>query len=131
MSDSLSQILKNHTQKQNETKKQNEQLRKNAITATNKLTDNLTTYVNEGVSEMFIRQKELEQESRKLANQTSRYANQTQQWLSLVDNFNIALKELGDVKNWAEIMENDMKVVMSTLEYVNQGTIAGEPVNQN
>jgi hypothetical protein len=41
---------------------------------------------------MFIRQKELEQESRKLANQTSRYANQTQQWLSLVDNFNMALK---------------------------------------
>ena len=30
--------------------------------------------------------------SRKLANQTTRYANQTQQWLTLVDGFNMSLK---------------------------------------
>lgn len=31
------------------------------------------------------------------------------------------MKELGDVKNWAEIMEHDMRSVMSTLEFVHQG----------
>ncbi|CAO3628074.1 unnamed protein product [Mucor hiemalis] len=92
MSHSLAQLLKTHTQQQVETKKHNEQLKKNAVQATNELTDSLTEYVNDGVTEIFSRQKELEQLSRKLANQTTRYANQTQQWLTLVDNFNMSLK---------------------------------------
>ncbi|KAI7891475.1 GCN5-like 1 [Mucor mucedo] len=120
MSDSLSQLLKNHNQQQAEIKKQNEQLKKSAVQSTNELTDSLTEYVNEGVTEIFSKQKELEQLSRKLANQTTRYANQTQQWLTLVDSFNMSLKELGDVRNWAEIMEHDMKTVMATLEFVHQ-----------
>ncbi|GAA5799984.1 hypothetical protein HPULCUR_005405 [Helicostylum pulchrum] len=127
MSDSLSQLLKNHNQQQAEVKKQNEQLKKNAVQSTNELTDSLTEYVNEGVTEIFSKQKELEQLSRKLANQTTRYANQTQQWLTLVDSFNMSLKELGDIRNWAEVMEHDMKTVMTTLEFVHQGTIDGEP----
>ncbi|KAI8079561.1 biogenesis of lysosome-related organelles complex 1 subunit 1, partial [Gilbertella persicaria] len=128
MSDSLSSLLKAHNEKQAETKRHNEQLKKNAIQSVNELTDSLTEYVNEGVNEIFSKQKELEQQSRKLANQTTRYASQTQQWLTLVDNFNMSLKELGDVKNWAEIMEHDMKTIMSTLEFVHQGTIGGERV---
>ncbi|GAN08926.1 GCN5-like 1 domain-containing protein [Mucor ambiguus] len=147
MSESLSQLLKSHNQKQNEARKQNEQLKNNAIQSTNELTDSITEYVNDGVTEIFSRQKELEQQSRKLANQTTKYANQTQQWLTLVDDFNMSLKvitgsthtqgttdhgviqELGDVRNWAEIMEHDMKTIMSTLEFVHQGTIGGaEPI---
>lgn len=69
MSDSLSQLLKNHNQQQAEVKRQNgkettkleyffivmyllffyvEQLKKNAVQSTNELTDSLTEYVNEG-----------------------------------------------------------------------------------
>ncbi|KAG2237501.1 biogenesis of lysosome-related organelles complex 1 subunit 1-like protein [Thamnidium elegans] len=129
MSDSLSQLLRNHNQQQAEVKRQNEQLKKNAVQSTNELTDSLTEYVNEGVTEIFSKQKELEQLSRKLANQTTRYANQTQQWLTLVDSFNMSLKELGDIRNWAEVMEHDMKTIMSTLEFAHQGTIDGEPIN--
>lgn len=73
------------------------------------------------MSEIFAKQKELEQQSKRLATQVTKYINQTQQWLSLVDNFNHSLKELGDVKNWAQIMEHDMKTVMTTLEFVHQG----------
>ncbi|KAI9473511.1 MAG: biogenesis of lysosome-related organelles complex 1 subunit 1-like protein [Benjaminiella poitrasii] len=128
MSDSLSQLLKEHNQKRAETKRQNEQIKKNAIQTTNELTDALTEHVNEGVAEIFAKQKELEQHSRKLGNQTTRYLNQTQQWLTLVDDFNTSLKELGDVRNWAEIMEHDMRTIMTTLEFVHQGTMDGEPV---
>ncbi|KAG1472250.1 hypothetical protein G6F56_001648 [Rhizopus delemar] len=122
MSDSLSQLVKAHQEKRTELKKNNEQIRKNAMQATHELTDTVNNYMNEGVNDIFIKQKDLEQQSRKLATQTSKYVSQTQQWLSLVDNFNNSLKELGDVKNWAQIMENDMKTIMSTLEFVHQGT---------
>ncbi|CEI92182.1 hypothetical protein RMCBS344292_06451 [Rhizopus microsporus] len=118
MSD-LTLLLKNHNQKKAEIKRNNEQIRKNAIQATNELTDSITDYVNE--DDIFVKQKELEQQSKRLATQVTKYINQTQQWLSLVDNFNHSLKELGDVKNWAQIMEHDMKTVMTTLEFVHQG----------
>ncbi|ORE08192.1 biogenesis of lysosome-related organelles complex 1 subunit 1-like protein [Rhizopus microsporus var. microsporus] len=120
MSD-LTLLLKNHNQKKAEIKRNNEQIRKNAVQATNELTDSITDYVNEEVSDIFAKQKELEQQSKRLATQVTKYINQTQQWLSLVDNFNHSLKELGDVKNWAQIMEHDMKTVMTTLEFVHQG----------
>ena len=44
------------------------------------------------ISEVFVKQKEIEQESRKLSNQTSRYAKQTKQWIQTIDSFNSALK---------------------------------------
>ena len=45
------------------------------------------------------------------------FAKQTQNWLNLVKTFNTTLKDLGDVKNWAKAIEDDMKTVSSTLEY--------------
>ncbi|KAI9268731.1 beta-lactamase-like protein [Sporodiniella umbellata] len=127
MSTSLSQLAKSHQEKKAELKKNNEQIRKNAIQATQQLTVAVNDYMNEEINEIFSKQKDLEHQSRKLASQTQKYATQTQQWLSLVDNFNNSLKELGDVKNWAQIMENDMKTIMSTLEFVHQGTGSAQP----
>ncbi|KAI7863492.1 biogenesis of lysosome-related organelles complex-1 subunit 1 [Spinellus fusiger] len=118
---SLAHLLKTHQQKQADHKRQNDQMRKDVVKTVNELTDTISDKVNEGVSDIFARQKELEQESRKLAAQTTRYMKQTKQWVTLVDNFNASLKELGDVKHWAEIMEHDMHTIMTTLEYVHQG----------
>ncbi|KAI7858142.1 biogenesis of lysosome-related organelles complex-1 subunit 1 [Circinella umbellata] len=128
---SLAQLLKSHQQRQSERKRENEQLRKEAVTTVNELTDSLNDHLNEGVSEVFVRQKELEQASRKLSTQTTKYTKQTKQWLTLVDEFNTALKELGDVKNWATVMENDMRTIMSTLEFVHQGNSSSNINNNN
>ncbi|RUS22142.1 GCN5-like protein 1-domain-containing protein [Endogone sp. FLAS-F59071] len=137
---SLAQLLKTHTQKQANTKRQNEQLRKDAAIAVNQLTDSLTETLNERISEVFTRQKEIEIEARKLSAQTTRYAKQTKQWLNMIEGFNAALKvrgeppwrrgiwrgsatcmEIGDVQNWATIVETDMREVMATLEFVHRG----------
>ncbi|CAO3637496.1 unnamed protein product [Cunninghamella blakesleeana] len=120
---SLSQLLKTHQQKQAETKRYNEQLRKETLETTHALTNSLSNHVSQGVSTMFTRQKALEQESKELVLLTSKYTKQTKQWLTLVNDFNDALKELGDIKNWAQVMENDMKSIMATLDFVYQGTI--------
>ncbi|KAJ2964157.1 hypothetical protein NQZ79_g1020 [Umbelopsis isabellina] len=120
---SLSHLLKVHQKKQTEIKRQNGQLCKDAAKAASDLNETLTSNINERISEIFVRQKDIEQESRKLSNQTARYARQTKQWIQTIDNFNGALKELGDVQNWAEVMENDMRGVMATLELVHHGTL--------
>ncbi|KAG2181195.1 hypothetical protein INT43_008777 [Umbelopsis isabellina] len=123
---SLSHLLKVHQKKQTDIKRQNGQLCKDASKAASDLNETLTTNINERlvfrISEIFVRQKDIEQESRKLSNQTARYTRQTKQWIQTIDNFNGALKELGDVQNWAEVMENDMRGVMATLELVHHGS---------
>jgi hypothetical protein len=90
------------------------QLCKETTAAAAELNDTLTTTINDRydwlafdahvisemevlthqcrISEIFVRQKEIEQESRKLSNQSARYAKQTKQWIQTIDNFNSALK---------------------------------------
>ncbi|SAM04238.1 hypothetical protein [Absidia glauca] len=123
---SLSQLVKAHQQKQVESRRHNDQLRKDALATTHALNDTLSDNINQGVSTMFAKQKALEQESRELAQHTARYTKQTKQWLQLVDDFNDALKELGDVQHWAQVMEQDMRAVMTTLDFVYQGTGSDE-----
>jgi len=49
------------------------------------------------VSQIFVHQKDLEQEARALSTQSARYAKQTAQWLALVENFESSLKVM--IKN--------------------------------
>ena len=43
------------------------------------------------------------------------------QWAQVVSKFNAALKEIGDVENWAERLEDDMHTIVDTLEYIHRG----------
>ncbi|MBO8666427.1 hypothetical protein INO76_15475, partial [Staphylococcus aureus] len=53
--------------------------------------------------------KKLDAEAKQLHQSAIVFSKQTSQWLSLIDNFNSALKELGDVENWTRTIENDMQ----------------------
>uniref|UniRef100_A0A0L8GTY8 Biogenesis of lysosome-related organelles complex 1 subunit 1 n=1 Tax=Octopus bimaculoides TaxID=37653 RepID=A0A0L8GTY8_OCTBM len=50
----------------------------------------------------------------------------TMQWLKLVEDFNTALKEIGDVENWARNIEADMRTISSALEYAYRKTEENE-----
>lgn len=84
--------------------------------ASNELTSKLVDHLNVGVAQAYLNQKKLDAEAKQLHVQANNFAKQTHQWLNLIENFNQALKELGDVENWAKTIESDMKVVTSALE---------------
>ncbi|EDW10077.1 biogenesis of lysosome-related organelles complex 1 subunit 1 [Drosophila mojavensis] len=112
----LSSMVKEHHSKQSKRKQEQEVRRKEAIEASNELTQALVDHLNVGVAQAYLNQKRLDVEAKQLHVGATNFAKQTHQWLQLIDNFSSALKELGDVENWARSIEGDMQVIQQTLE---------------
>ncbi|XP_067881012.1 biogenesis of lysosome-related organelles complex 1 subunit 1 [Heterodontus francisci] len=119
----LSRLLKEHQTKQNERKEVQEKRRREAVAAATRLTEALVDHLNVGVAQAYVNQRKLDNEVKTLQIQAAQFAKQTQQWLGMVDNFNQALKEIGDVENWARSIEMDMRTIATALEYVYKGQL--------
>ncbi|XP_072349782.1 biogenesis of lysosome-related organelles complex 1 subunit 1-like isoform X2 [Scyliorhinus torazame] len=119
----LSRLLKDHQAKQNERKELQEKRRKDAVAAATCLTEALVDHLNVGVAQAYVNQRKLDNEVKTLQIQAAQFAKQTQQWLGMVDSFNQALKEIGDVENWARSIEMDMRTIATALEYVYKGQL--------
>ncbi|KAL3268085.1 hypothetical protein HHI36_007212 [Cryptolaemus montrouzieri] len=114
----LLSMVKDHQTKQAVKKEIQEIKRKEACVAANQLTQALVDHLNVGVAQAYLNQKKLDAEAKQLHTSAVNFSKQTQQWLNLVENFNSALKELGDVENWAKTIENEIKVITNALETV-------------
>ncbi|XP_075952920.1 biogenesis of lysosome-related organelles complex 1 subunit 1 isoform X1 [Anarhichas minor] len=145
----LSRLLKEHQAKQNERKEQQERRRREAISAATCLTEALVDHLNVGllppgsqtpptevtvdeyctpapktrVAQAYVNQRKLDHEVKTLQVQASQFSKQTAQWISMVEGFNQALKEIGDVENWARSIEMDMRTIATALEYVHKGPL--------
>ncbi|XP_075237533.1 biogenesis of lysosome-related organelles complex 1 subunit 1 [Lycorma delicatula] len=113
----LSSMVKEHQSKQAGRKEEQESKRKEAVAAASNLTHALVDHLNVGVAQAYLNQKRLDAEAKQLHQNANNFSKQTQQWLTLVESFSGALKEIGDVENWAKSIEDDMKVITCALEY--------------
>jgi uncharacterized protein YecA (UPF0149 family) len=53
----------------------------------------------------------LERQEAELAEHTAQLARQNEQWAGLTEDARRGLKEIGDVQNWAEVIERDLLVL--------------------
>ncbi|KAG1941095.1 biogenesis of lysosome-related organelles complex 1 subunit [Pimephales promelas] len=81
------------------------------------------SYFSSRVAQAYVNQRKLDHEVKTLQVQASQFSKQTAQWISMVENFNQALKEIGDVENWARSIEMDMRTIATALEYVHKGPV--------
>ncbi|XP_011314792.1 biogenesis of lysosome-related organelles complex 1 subunit 1 [Fopius arisanus] len=128
----LSSIVKEHQSKQHARKELQEQKRKEAIQAANNLTQALVDHLNVGVAQAYLNQKKLDAEAKQLQQSATTFAKQTHSWLTLVESFSSALKEIGDAENWARSIEGDMRTIATALEYSYKATqeVHGPTPNQ-
>uniref|UniRef100_A0A8D0CKW9 Biogenesis of lysosome-related organelles complex 1 subunit 1 n=1 Tax=Scleropages formosus TaxID=113540 RepID=A0A8D0CKW9_SCLFO len=119
----IRRIATEHQAKQNERKELQERRRREAIAAATCLTEALVDHLNVGVAQAYVNQRKLDHEVKTLQVQASQFAKQTSQWISMVESFNQALKEIGDVENWARSIEMDMRTIATALEYVHKGQL--------
>ncbi|KAJ2810778.1 DNA-directed RNA polymerases I, II, and III subunit RPABC3 [Coemansia furcata] len=126
----LADILRDHQGSQAEHKRASEQLRKDAVRDIGSLCDSATTSLSKQLARVLENQREIEALSRDCAHLVQNHTRSTLKWTKLVDQFSTALKELGDVSNWAHVIERDMLDVAATLELVhaslNPATTAGD-----
>lgn len=97
-----------------------------AVNAAQVVTKTLVGSMNEGVAQIFQTQKQLEGEVRHLQTSLVKYTKLSNQWVTMIDGFNQALKEIGDVENWAQRIEADMRTIAEGLEHVHEGDIAAQ-----
>eukprot|EP00002_Diphylleia_rotans_P000788 TRINITY_DN10416_c0_g1_i1.p1 TRINITY_DN10416_c0_g1~~TRINITY_DN10416_c0_g1_i1.p1 ORF type:complete len:160 (+),score=39.09 TRINITY_DN10416_c0_g1_i1:426-905(+) len=118
----LSRLVREHELKQKALRDECEKRKREALVNVGTVSSVMMDSVNIGVATVFANQKQLDSETKLLQAQSARFAKQAQDWIALMDKFNQSLKELGDVENWAKIIENDMKQIATSLEYVHRET---------
>eukprot|EP01090_Pellita_catalonica_P006631 TRINITY_DN16901_c0_g1_i1.p1 TRINITY_DN16901_c0_g1~~TRINITY_DN16901_c0_g1_i1.p1 ORF type:complete len:203 (+),score=48.61 TRINITY_DN16901_c0_g1_i1:91-699(+) len=120
---SLSKLLEEHRVAQARVKQANERRKERAQINASKVTNGMMDAVNLGVERVFKNQHLIEKEASLLQRHTTEFTKQTAQWLLLIDNFNKALKELGDIENWAETIEKDMFTISKLLEFAHKQSL--------
>jgi len=115
----LSSMVKEHKSKQSKHAQIQEKRKQEAVSALYKLNEGLLNTVNQGVSTAYKNQRQLDVELKQLQNQTTKFVGLASSWNTELKAFHNALKELGDVENWATSIENDLKDVVQTIEMLN------------
>jgi len=87
-----------------------------AVTATLKsVGSSYNTDLQQRAADLHANSKAIEKQERELAKQTAALAKQSAQWEKLIGKSTKQLNEIGDVQNWAEVIERDLLVIEETL----------------
>lgn len=62
----------------------------------------------------------LDNQSKALGNKTNQLVKTTKQWSGMADGARGKLKEIGDIQNWAEVIEHDLLLIEETLRIVHE-----------
>ncbi|ORX49948.1 hypothetical protein BCR36DRAFT_583556 [Piromyces finnis] len=117
----LSKIYKENKDIKKKIKYFSENERKDNIMISSELNDIIVDEINSDISVLFKNEKKIEIESNKLQSLIIQHSKDILQWNDLTKMLDNSLKELGDVENWIELIERDMKIITSTLEFKCQG----------
>jgi tellurite resistance protein len=69
-------------------------------------------------SDLHTNSEAITKQEKELAKQTAALAKQSAQWQKLADTSTKKLNEIGDIQNWAEMIERDLLVLEETVRLV-------------
>jgi DNA-binding helix-hairpin-helix protein with protein kinase domain len=87
-----------------------------AIESCNKFSKVMLDYANRGAEGVYASQIEIEKQSKLLEKEAEKLVKNVDRWTEMYKKFNVALKEVGEVENWANAIEKDLKFVVDQLQ---------------
>uniref|UniRef100_A0A7E4VMU1 Biogenesis of lysosome-related organelles complex 1 subunit 1 n=1 Tax=Panagrellus redivivus TaxID=6233 RepID=A0A7E4VMU1_PANRE len=114
----LPELVKEAATKQQYRKELQERRKNEAIVAAHAFSNSIVDHLNSKVSHAYHNQKRIDVESKKLGANAGALLKQAEEWAEIIESFTDAIKELGDVKTWGSVIENDMKIVAATMSEV-------------
>eukprot|EP01127_Copromyxa_protea_P004073 TRINITY_DN1388_c0_g1_i1.p1 TRINITY_DN1388_c0_g1~~TRINITY_DN1388_c0_g1_i1.p1 ORF type:complete len:132 (+),score=29.28 TRINITY_DN1388_c0_g1_i1:50-397(+) len=109
-----------HQQKKERDQAEQEKLQKAVVESVQVVAEQMMDSINAGVTTVFQNQRAIEAESRKLEAQAAKLTSQSVKWVKLLEEFQDGLKELGDVENWAQAIETDMREINEALQTIHK-----------
>ncbi|CAZ82590.1 unnamed protein product [Tuber melanosporum] len=76
--------------------------------------------LRERITNIHSNANALESQSKTLRNRTAALGKTTRQWSGMADGARTKLKEIGDIQNWAEMIEHDLLLIEETLRIVHE-----------
>ncbi|KAK6500896.1 hypothetical protein TWF506_003656 [Arthrobotrys conoides] len=114
-----SRMIKEERAARNERLRRADEARKHLTHEITVLGESLDMDLRERISNIHSNANALETQSKQLKSRTQAMNKTSRQWSALAENGRGRLKEIGDVQNWAEMIERDLLVLEETLRIVN------------
>lgn len=114
----LTSMMREHALRSLHLKERAEKAKKDALAAAVVVSDLLVDTLNGDVQKSFLNEKQIAIEAQALAGTVQRFVKQTNQWLTIVNAFDVALKEIGDFENWIKVMEYDCESIANAIRHV-------------
>lgn len=114
----LGKLYATHKAQQTDTNEHKKSCKEDTLEHMGGVTSVFTEFLTKDVTEVYVNQKELDKESRLLLTEGRRLTENTLKWIDTIERLNKSLNEIGDIENWASVMEKDLFVVSKTLEMV-------------
>ncbi|CAF1198836.1 unnamed protein product [Adineta steineri] len=126
----LSNIYRQHTERITFLKQKQEKKKKELLSSVDHLTYVVLDGLNDEVSECYKNEKRIDQACKHINTQSNLLLKQSQAWINLIGQFTVALKELGDVKNYSKIIKRECATITNTLATVHQDMIVQQQNRQ-
>lgn len=114
----LTSMLQDHTLSRSQAKERAEKAKKDALAAAAVVSNLLVDTLNKDVQKSFQDEKQIAAEAQALAATVQKFVKQTNQWISMVNAFDMALKEIGDFENWIKVMEYDCESIANAIRHI-------------
>ena len=111
-------IIEKHNQHMAKRREATEQAQLAFGTSLENLTSSVLVDVSTISKQVYTTQKQIEQDTAQLEQQTIKILNESKDWNNNLRQFNNNLKQLGDIVNWSQVIEADMRFIAKGLDTV-------------
>jgi biogenesis of lysosome-related organelles complex 1 subunit 1 len=108
-------LIQEYAERRNELKIKVSESKKKLAESSSALNSNITKSLNSQVEILHENQKKIENQCKILRSESEKLNNQSQNWVKMYSTLNNSFKQLGDINNWASILEKEMAEVSSAI----------------